>query len=284
MSHPIRPDKVIEMNNFYTLTVYEKGSEVIRMIHTLLGEDNFQKGMKLYFERHDGTAATCEDFVSAMEDASGIDLQQFRLWYSQSGTPELTVSGEYSEAEKRFSLHVRQHTAPTTDQEEKQAQHIPLKTELYDSAGQIIKLQCNGKNLSDILNVTESEQTFVFENVYEKPVPSLLGEFSAPVKLSYDYSDEELMFLMVHAKNDFARWDAGQMLLGKYIRQNVESVQNNQDITISEGVVAAFRESCWIRWLNRRLLQKCFHYLISMKFPAGLMKWMSTASRQYSKL
>jgi aminopeptidase N len=241
MSHPIRPEKVIEMNNFYTLTVYEKGSEVIRMIHTLLGEDSFQKGMKLYFERHDGTAATCEDFVSAMEDASGIDLKQFRLWYSQSGTPVVSVSGEYSEAEKRFSLHVKQHTAPTVDQEVKQPLHIPLKTELYDAAGNQIELQCNGEKVSDILNVTESEQTFVFENVPEKPVPSLLGEFSAPVKLHYDYSDEALMFLMVHAKNDFARWDAGQMLLGKYIRQNVENVRNNQVASISEGVVEAFR-------------------------------------------
>ncbi|CAM3578707.1 Aminopeptidase N [Vibrio aerogenes CECT 7868] len=242
MSHPIRPEKVIEMNNFYTLTVYEKGSEVIRMIHTLLGETNFQKGMQLYFERHDGTAATCEDFVSAMEDASGIDLKQFRLWYSQSGTPVLTVSGEYSEADKQFALHVSQHTSSTVDQEEKQALHIPLKMSLYDSEGNRIELRCNGEKVSDILNVTESEQTFIFENVFEKPVPSLLEEFSAPVKLFYDYSDEELIFLMVHAKNDFARWDAGQMLLGKYIRQNVEKVRDNQETTISEGVIQAFKD------------------------------------------
>ena len=241
MSHPIRPEKVIEMNNFYTLTVYEKGSEVIRMIHTLLGEDGFQKGMKLYFERHDGTAATCEDFVAAMEDASGVDLSQFRLWYSQSGTPTLSVESHYDAEKKEYTLTTRQVTAATHEQTEKQALHIPLDIELYAASGDVIELQCNGQPVHNVLDVKEAEQTFVFENVNEQPIPSLLREFSAPVKLEYDYSDEELIFLMVNARNEFSRWDAGQMLLAKYIRSNVEKVQQGQEFELSASVVDAFR-------------------------------------------
>ncbi|OCH18856.1 aminopeptidase N [Aliivibrio sp. 1S165] len=241
MAHPIRPEKVIEMNNFYTLTVYEKGSEVIRMMHTLLGEVNFQKGMKLYFERHDGTAATCEDFVLAMENASGIDLTQFRLWYSQSGTPVLSVTSEYDEAKQEYALTVKQHTPATEDQTEKLALHIPLDIELYARDGAVIPLRCNNKSIDNVLNIIEEQQTFVFQEVSEKPVVSLLREFSAPVKLNYAYSDEELIFLMVHAKNDFARWDAGQMLLANYIRANIIHVQNNDSLVLPDPVVDAFR-------------------------------------------
>ncbi|EGR0067133.1 aminopeptidase N [Vibrio parahaemolyticus] len=241
MSHPIRPDEVIEMNNFYTLTVYEKGSEVIRMYHTLLGEEGFQKGMKLYFERHDGTAATCEDFVSAMEDATGVDLKQFRLWYSQSGTPTLRVNSEYNAEAKTYALTVEQFTEATQDQAEKQALHIPFDIELYDSKGQIIPLTINGESVHSVLDIKQDKQTFVFENVAEQPVPSLLREFSAPVKLEYDYSDAELIFLMKHATNDFARWDASQMLLAKYIRQNVTNVQTGSEVQLSEDLIDAFR-------------------------------------------
>ncbi|EMR9627366.1 aminopeptidase N [Vibrio parahaemolyticus] len=240
MSHPIRPDKVIEMNNFYTLTVYEKGSEVIRMYHTLLGEEGFQKGMKLYFERHDGTAATCEDFVSAMEDATGVDLKQFRLWYSQSGTPTLRVNSEYNAEAKTYALTVEQFTEATQDQAEKQALHIPFDIELYDSKGQVIPLIINGESVHNVLDIKQDKQTFVFENVVEQPVPSLLREFSAPVKLEYDYSDAELIFLMKHATNDFARWDASQMLLAKYIRQNVNNVQTGSEVQLSEDLIDAF--------------------------------------------
>ncbi|EGQ8003071.1 aminopeptidase N [Vibrio parahaemolyticus] len=241
MSHPIRPDKVIEMNNFYTLTVYEKGSEVIRMYHTLLGEEGFQKGMKLYFERHDGTAATCEDFVSAMEDATGVDLKQFRLWYSQSGTPTLRVNSEYNAEAKTYALTVEQFIEATQDQAEKQALHIPFDIELYDSKGQVIPLIINGESVHNVLDIKQDKQTFVFENVVEQPVPSLLREFSAPVKLEYDYSDAELIFLMKHATNDFARWDASQMLLAKYIRQNVTNVQTGSEVQLSEDLIDAFR-------------------------------------------
>ncbi len=241
MSHPIRPEKVIEMNNFYTLTVYEKGSEVVRMMHTLLGEEGFQKGMKLYFERHDGTAATCEDFVAAMEDASGVDLKQFRLWYSQSGTPRVKVSSEFNADKQTYSLTVEQSTEPTHDQKDKQPLHIPFDVELYAANGDVIELRCNGETIGNVLDVTEAKQTFVFENVAEQPIPSLLREFSAPVVLEYNYSDEELVFLMVHARNEFARWDAGQMLLAKYIRSNVTRVQSGQDVELPAAVVDAFR-------------------------------------------
>lgn len=241
MSHPIRPDKVIEMNNFYTLTVYEKGSEVIRMMHTLLGEAAFQKGVKLYFKRHDGTAATCEDFVSAMEDASGVDLAQFRLWYSQSGTPIVSVSSEYNAQQQTYSLTIEQVTEETHEQKEKAPLHIPFDIELYAKDGDVIPLQCNGKPIANVLNVKDAKQTFVFENVTEKPVPSLLREFSAPVKLEYEYSDDELTFLMVNARNEFARWDAGQMLLAKYIRSNVLGVQAGKDVDLAESVIDAFR-------------------------------------------
>ncbi|MCL9783115.1 aminopeptidase N [Vibrio sp. S4M6] len=241
MSHPIRPEKVIEMNNFYTLTVYEKGSEVIRMIHTLLGEEKFQKGIKLYFERHDGTAATCEDFVSAMEDASGISLKHFRLWYSQSGTPTVEVSSDFDESHSTYTLKVKQHTAPTADQAEKQALHIPFAVELYNSDGTTIDLVSNGQSVSNVLSLTESEQVFTFEGVNEKPVPSLFLEFSAPVKLEYDYDDQELSFLMVHANNEFSRWDAGQMLLAKHIKSNIERVQQNQECIVPESILAAFK-------------------------------------------
>ncbi|RJX72828.1 aminopeptidase N [Vibrio sinensis] len=241
MSHPIRPEKVIEMNNFYTLTVYEKGSEVIRMMHTLLGEVAFQKGMALYFERHDGTAATCEDFVEAMEDASGVDLKQFRLWYSQSGTPTVTVTSEYDASSLTYALTIEQKTETTQDQSEKYALHIPFDIELYSSNGDVIELRCNNQKISNVLNVTQDKQTFVFENVAEQPVPSLLREFSAPVKLEYAYSDNELIFLMVHARNEFARWDAGQMLLAKYIQSNVEAVRHGQSVTLPDSVVDAFR-------------------------------------------
>lgn len=241
MAHPIRPDQVIEMNNFYTLTVYEKGSEVIRMMHTLLGEENFQKGMKLYFDRHDGSAATCDDFVQAMEDASNVDLSQFRRWYSQSGTPVLTVRDDYNPELEQYTLHVTQHTPATADQKEKLPLHIPLDIELYDGQGKVIPLQNNGHPVHHVLNVTEEFQTFIFDNVYFQPVPSLLREFSAPVKLDYKWSDAQLTFLMRHARNDFSRWDAAQSLLATYIRLNVARYQQGQHLSLPLHVADAFR-------------------------------------------
>ncbi|RLM23044.1 aminopeptidase N [Brenneria alni] len=241
MSHPIRPDQVIEMNNFYTLTVYEKGSEVIRMMHTLLGEEKFQAGMRLYFERHDGSAATCDDFVQVMEEASGVDLSQFRRWYSQSGTPVLTVRDDYDAQSQQYLLSVSQMTPVGADKQPKQPLHIPLDIELYDPQGQVIPLQRNGQPLSSILNVTEAEQTFIFDQVPCQPIPSLLREFSAPVKLNYPWSDVQLTFLMRHASNAFSRWDAAQSLLANYIRLNVSRYQQQQALSLPMHVVDAFR-------------------------------------------
>ncbi|MEE3662704.1 aminopeptidase N [Brenneria sp. g21c3] len=241
MSHPIRPDQVIEMNNFYTLTVYEKGAEVIRMMHTLLGEEKFQAGMRLYFERHDGSAATCDDFVQAMEDASGVDLALFRRWYSQSGTPVLTVRDDYDAQSRQYTLTVSQMTPVGADKQVKQPLHIPLDIELYDEGGQAIPLQSNGETLSSVLNVTEAQQTFVFDQVPCQPVPSLLREFSAPVKLNYAWSDDQLTFLMRHASNAFSRWDAAQSLLANYIRLNVARYQQKQPLSLPMHVIDAFR-------------------------------------------
>ncbi|MEX9790055.1 aminopeptidase N [Providencia rettgeri] len=241
MVHPIRPDKVIEMNNFYTLTVYEKGSEVIRMIHTLLGEEMFQAGIQLYVHRHDGSAATCDDFVQAMEDASNVDLSLFRRWYSQSGTPVLTVRDEYSPEKQQYTLHVSQMTPATADQAEKLPLHIPLDIELYDEQGGIITLKRDGSVVNSVLNITQETQTFVFDEVTSRPVPSLLREFSAPVKLDYNYTDEQLAFLMQHASNEFARWDAAQQLINNYVKINVAHYQNGEALVLPEPVVDAFR-------------------------------------------
>ncbi|MGX8941241.1 aminopeptidase N [Symbiopectobacterium sp. Eva_TO] len=241
MSHPIRPDQVIEMNNFYTLTLYEKGSEVIRMLHTLLGEDKFQAGMRLYVECHDGSAATCDDFVQAMEDASGVDLTQFRRWYSQSGTPVVTVRDDYNAATQQYLLSVSQKTPVGADGQEKRPLHIPLDIELYDQQGNVIPLQYAGQTIDSVLNLTEAEQTFVFDNVPSQPIPSLLREFSAPVKLNYAWSDAQLTFLMRHARNDFSRWDAAQSLLANHIRLNVARYQQHQPLSLPLHLADAFR-------------------------------------------
>ncbi|MDG6309057.1 aminopeptidase N [Glaesserella parasuis] len=239
MAHPIRPEKVIEMNNFYTVTVYEKGAEVIRMIHTLLGEERFQKGMKLYVAENDGTAATCEDFVSAMERASGVDLDLFRRWYSQSGTPELTISDEYDEKRHTYRLHVSQNTPPTADQLEKVNLHIPLKVALYGQDGKKINLQHELLTVSDVLDVVHEHQTFEFHNVQQRPVPALLCDFSAPVRLDYDYSTEQLLTLLKFAENDFVRWDVAQMLFNNELRENLSRYQQGKAMAFSQGLLEA---------------------------------------------
>lgn len=272
MSHPIRPDKVIEMNNFYTLTVYEKGSEVIRMMHTLLGETAFQQGMKLYFERHDGTAATCDDFVAAMQDASEVDLSQFKRWYSQSGTPVVDVVTEFNESEQTYKVSFKQNTPATAEQNAKLPLHIPMDIALYGQDGNAIPLQCNGMAVNNVLSLTEAEQSFIFERVNSKPIISLLREFSAPVKLNYSYSDEELMFLMVYAENDFARWDAGQMLLAKYIKTNVEKWQQGEELQIEDSVLDAFRGVL----LNKELDHAFIAEMLSLPSHNEVAGWFDT--------
>jgi aminopeptidase N len=211
------------------------------MLHTLLGEENFQKGMQLYFERHDGSAATCDDFVQAMEDASNVDLSHFRRWYSQAGTPVVTVHDDYDPENELYTLTISQTTPPTAEQQEKHPLHIPFDIELYDNEGKVIPLQKNGHPIHHVLNVTQAEQTFVFDKVYFQPVPSLLREFSAPVKLEYKWSDQQLTFLMRHARNDFSRWDAAQSLLATYIKLNVNRSQQGQPLSLPLHVADAFR-------------------------------------------
>jgi len=214
MAHPVRPDEYQEINNFYTATVYEKGAEVIRMQHTLLGADAFRRGTDLYFARHDGQAVTCDDFVQAMQDASGVDLAQFRRWYAQSGTPVVSVAGRYDAAARTYTLDVAQRTPPTPGQPEKLPFHIPLAVGLLGPDGRDLPLRHDGERgpggTTRVLNVTEARQTFRFVGVDAPPVPSLLRGFSAPVKVTFDYTDDEIVFLAAHDSDPVNRWDAAQ--------------------------------------------------------------------------
>lgn len=213
MAHPIRPASYMEINNFYTLTVYEKGAEVVRLYQTLLGREGFREGMDLYFERHDGEAVTTEDFLAAMADANKVDLSQLQHWYDQAGTPEVKVSMEYDADKQTCTLHVSQSCAPTSETEAQLPNLIPLEIGLLGEDGQDLPLLSeDGKPVNPVLRVTEAEQSFTFSGVHQKPVPSLLRGFSAPVRLEYDYSDAELVFLMKHDSDAFNRWDAGQRL------------------------------------------------------------------------
>lgn len=233
MAHPIRPEAYMEISNFYTVTIYEKGSEVVRMIHTLLGEALFRKGSDLYFDRHDGQAVTTEHFVQAMQDASGVDLSQFKRWYSQAGTPELQVSDEFDEAEQVYRLTVKQSTPDTPGQTDKLPLHIPFAMGLLNPAGEQIH--------SQVLDVLQAEQTFVFDGISEKPVPSLLRGFSAPVKLYFDYSRDDLVFLMKHDSDSFNRWDTGQQLSIAIIEDNILAHQAGEALTMDETLIETLR-------------------------------------------
>ncbi|NBS58794.1 MAG: aminopeptidase N [Betaproteobacteria bacterium] len=204
MAHPVRPQSYMEIRNFYTMTVYEKGAEVVRMQHTLLGPDLFRKGMDLYFERHDGQAVTTDDFVAAMQDASGIDLTQFKRWYDQAGTPVLDISGEYDETAKRYTLTVKQTCPPTPGQPEKLPFHIPFAVGLVGPDG--------GDFATRLVSLKAAEEKIVFEDIPAKPVPSILRGFSAPVIAKYPYTEAELAHLMAHDSDAFNRWEAGQRL------------------------------------------------------------------------
>jgi aminopeptidase N len=224
MSHPIRPDEVIEMNNFYTVTVYDKGAEVIRMIHTLLGQDGFRKGMDLYFQRFDGQAVTCDDFVDAMQDANDYDLTQFKRWYGQSGTPIVKVSEDFSPATGEYSLRFEQLNKPTADQKHKQELHIPINIELLNALS-------NNSQSEQLFHLREAAQSVKFADIKDKPIPVLLGGFSAPVILEFDYSDSDLGQIMLYAKDQFSRWDASQKLFSKII--HAAAIDNNK-ATVSQ--------------------------------------------------
>jgi len=247
LAHPVRPESYVEINNFYTLTIYNKGAEVIRMIHTLLGETAFRKGTDLYFERHDGQAVTTEDFVKAMEDASNVDLSQFRLWYTQAGTPELQVTRAYDAAAKTYTLRIRQTCQPTPGQPEKKPFHIPVVLGLLDKDGTELVLETSsGKGKQEdaatkkVLELRKAEETFVFHYIHEEPVPSVLRNFSAPVKMKLDLTDHERLFLMAHDPDVFNCWDAGQQLAIKLILKLIKEQQHNKKLLLDQSFIRAF--------------------------------------------
>ena len=220
MAHPIRPDSYIEINNFYTVTVYEKGAEVIGMLHSLLGPARWRRGMDVYFQRHDGTAATCDDFVDAMQSVTEFDLDVFRRWYSVAGTPIVELDEQYDESTGRYVLTVKQRTPDTPGQTDKPALHIPLRIALFDRAGKTIAPET-------LLQVTQKEQAFTFDKLHGKPVLSALRMFSAPVKLVHAVSDEDLAFLAAHDTDGFNRWEAVQRLAQKIISLEYRAAGKN---------------------------------------------------------
>ncbi len=220
MVHPVRPASYIEINNFYTATVYQKGAEVVRMIQTLIGKPAFRRGMDLYFERHDGQAVTCDDFVAAMADASGVDLKQFMRWYDQAGSPRIHATGSYDAAKQRYTLRLSQSCAATLGQPEKQPFHIPVTVGLVGPNGEDLPLHLVGDSnvtTERVLSLQTASQEFVFEEVAVAPVPSLLRDFSAPVVLEFDYSAAELAHLLAHDSDPFNRCEAGQRLASQLI-------------------------------------------------------------------
>ncbi|WP_346798942.1 aminopeptidase N [Halomonas sp. Bachu 37] len=243
-AHPIRPDHYIEITNFYTLTIYEKGAEVVRMLHNLVGWEAFRRGSDLYFERFDGQAVTIEDFVDCMAEASGEDLSQFMRWYSQAGTPEIDAHGEYDYTHSEYHLTLRQRTPATPGQPEKQALHIPVRMGLVGTkSGRDLTMTLDGESLGKdgVIHLCEDERTFVFTDVAEAPVPSLLRSFSAPVKLHFPYSREDLAFLLAHDSDGFNRWDAGQRLALLALDDLIAAHRNGVEKVMDTRVIEAFR-------------------------------------------
>jgi aminopeptidase N len=245
MAHPVRPQSYMEISNFYTATVYEKGAEVVRMIHTLLGAAGFRRGMDLYFARHDGQAVTTDDFVAAMADANGADLAQFKRWYDQAGTPTLEAQGDYDAAARRYSLTVRQSTPPTPGQPQKLPLHIPFAVGLVDPAGREIPLRLEGEpraaGADRVLSVRAPEERFVFVDVPQPPVPSLLRRFSAPVNLKFAYAEADLVHLMAHDSDEVNRWEAGQRLALAIILRGIDALRAGRQMDVPRSFVDAAR-------------------------------------------
>lgn len=250
MAHPVRPDQYVEINNFYTVTVYEKGAEVVRMMQTLVGRDGFRRGMDLYFQRHDGQAVTCDDFAQAIADANGDSdlarhLPQFKRWYSQSGTPRVQASGRYDAAERRYTLTLSQSCPPTPGQSEKQPFVIPVAVGLIDAHGQDLALRLQGEAQATggtrLLVLTQPSESFVFEDIDAEPVPSLLRGFSAPVIVDNGLTDNQLLHLLAHDSDAFNRWEAGQQLA---LRRAVQAVRADGPVgpaPLDEAFVEAMR-------------------------------------------
>ena len=254
MAHPVRPDSYMEINNFYTLTVYEKGAEVVRMQANLLGPELFRKATDLYFERHDGQAVTTDDFVACMAEASGRELAQFKRWYSQSGTPELDIETEYDAAAGQLAVTVSQHCPPTPGQPEKLPFHIPLAIGLVGAEGEDLPVTLAGENApgpqTRVIEIREQQERYFFTGLADRPVLSLLRNFSAPVKLRHDYTPEELMFLLAHDSDGFARWDAGQLLHLQVIQELIA----NPESGLPEGYLDAIHKTLLDAEQDRELL------------------------------
>ncbi|MDL2283838.1 aminopeptidase N [Oxalobacter sp. OttesenSCG-928-P03] len=253
MAHPVRPDSYEEINNFYTVTIYEKGAEVVRMYQTLLGKTGFRKGMDLYFQRHDGQAVTCSDFLAAMADANKRDLTQFENWYSQAGTPRVRLRSKYNPKTQSLTLSLTQSCPATPGQTRKRSFLIPFAVGLLDEKGNSMSARSNDpairKNLPDtapetfLLELTRKSQTFTLTHVPKKPVISALRNFSAPVILEYNQSDEELILLLSADPDAFNRWEAGQRLALRHLLKLTQSVQNKKPLELEAGVINAFRST-----------------------------------------
>ncbi|XP_073042875.1 puromycin-sensitive aminopeptidase-like isoform X2 [Primulina eburnea] len=261
MAHPVRPHSYIKMDNFYTVTVYEKGAEVVRMYKTLLGSSGFRKGMDLYFERHDGHAVTCEDFFAAMRDANGADFSNFLLWYSQAGTPRLKVASSYNTQSKTYSLKFSQEVPPTPGQPVKEPMFIPVALGLLGSDGKDMPLSSvyhegkleslteNGQAVhTTVLRVTKKEVEFEFNDIPERPIPSLLRGYSAPIRLDSDITDDDLYFLLANDSDEFNRWEAGQVLARKLMLGLVSDFQNDKPLVLNNQFLHGIK--CILRDLS----------------------------------
>ncbi|QHO58093.1 Puromycin-sensitive aminopeptidase [Arachis hypogaea] len=269
MAHPVRPHSYIKMDNFYTVTVYEKGAEVVRMYKTLLGSQGFRKGMDLYFKRHDGQAVTCEDFFAAMRDANDADFANFLLWYSQAGTPSVKVNTSYNSEAHTFSLKFSQEIPPTPGQPVKEPMFIPIALGLLDSTGKDIPLSTiyhegtlqsvssnNQPVFNTVLRVTKKEEEFVFTDIFERPVPSLLRGYSAPVRLESDLIDDDLFFLLANDSDEFNRWEAGQILARKLMLNLVNDLQHNKALVLNPKFVEGFKRILCDSSLDKEFVAK----------------------------
>jgi aminopeptidase N len=231
-AHPVRPISYLTIDNFYTATVYSKGAEVCRMLHTILGERGWQQGMELYVQRHDGSAATCDDFVAAMADANKVDLKQFKLWYSQAGTPVLNVRGQYNAKQQTYTVQIKQTCPLTPGQGKKLPMHIPFALGLLDHQGRDLVG-------TEIVQLHKPTETIVFKNIEACPVPSLLRQFSAPVRVEYDYTEADLLLLLAHDHDSFSRWDAGQILFNRVLLRLVAAAQVGRKLAAPKAFIAA---------------------------------------------
>ncbi|XP_026421230.1 puromycin-sensitive aminopeptidase-like isoform X2 [Papaver somniferum] len=269
IAHPVRPHSYIKMDNFYTVTVYEKGAEVVRMYKTLLGSQGFRRGMDLYFKRHDGQAVTCEDFYSAMRDANDADFANFLLWYSQAGTPSVKVTSVYNSEAKTYTLKFSQEVPATPGQAVKEPMLIPVAVGLLDSSGKDMPLKSvyhdgmlqvvstDGQPAyTTVLQIKKKEEEFVFSEISERPVPSLLRGYSAPIRLDSDLTDNHLFFLLAHDSDEFNRWEAGQVLARNLMLSLVADFQQNKPLALKADYVHGLRSILSDTSLDKEFIAK----------------------------